>query len=176
MNKNHDQIFIIYFFLCEEEDELWANIAENGRETFFSFDREGYPDLLEKVEANKNDEELCKKLIAEAYTNASDAGIGFISKLPHIEDASPALQHLWKIAYETEYVWDGIMRPHENYSEENFSSAFGMTSIAFDEQVKKDIDKYHLPKDIIGKELRPYSMYDFSWHLAEYFSKAVTVA
>lgn len=169
MNKN---IVVTYFFISDEENEILANIAENGRETLFSFDQEGYPELFEKVKGNAT-EEQSKKLIADAYINASDAGIGFISNLPHIEDASPALQKLWEIAYETEYAWDGIMRPHENYSEEDFADNFGMTSVTFDEQVKNDIDKYHLPKDIIGKEMKPYSLYDFSWHLAEYFSKAV---
>ena len=121
----------------EEDVFKYFYIKDNGRGCYFRVEDYELEDYL-PVKGIYTDEELHDAIYKWADKNLD------ISKLPCIEDATPAMRILYEQVSMSE---NNVFFLKEG---EDFKDAFGMTQKEFERQVDSDVEKYDL-EDVVVK-------------------------
>ncbi len=135
-------IHITHWFSDEEGEQIWAHVVHNNRHCYWGCKvNDVFPlNYSEYYDDEKDRKLLLDKIIRNGFDPA---------KLPHIEEASPAMQYLWNnITYSKNCMW--FVDDEEKIE---FSTSYGdwkLTKKEFQRQIDADIQKYHL-EDVITK-------------------------
>ena len=119
---------IRHFFT--DENDLYIAISDKGRFCYW------YADVHDVA---GNDDEVITKETIQEYLKVNNINI---LSLPHIEDATPALQYLYREVMASDYSMYFVDHPEECGNSE--WEDIGLTKEQFIEQVRSDIKKYHL--------------------------------
>ena len=120
----------------EDDDVIYFHIAKNGRGGYQNVELNQLKKYLPHEEDN-TDEEFEKAICNWAKDNLD------ISKLPHIEDTTPAMQYLYNRVSSSEnnmYYLDDV---------EDFNDELGMSQEEFEKQVDSDVEKYGLENVVV---------------------------
>lgn len=136
-------IHITYWFFDEEGKRIWVHVVHNNRYCYWGCKTNDI--FPPNYDGDYDDDKKSKKLLLDKIIRDDFDP----AKLPHIEEASPAMQYLWhNITYSENCMW--FVDDEEKLE---FSTSYGdwkLTKEEFQWQVDTDIQKYHL-EDVITK-------------------------
>ena len=124
------------FYDTADDEQVWARVVHNNRYCYWGCKaKDVFPDNLDFYDGcEQKSKLLLDKIIREGFDPA---------KLPYIEDASPAMQQLWRnITDSNNNMW--FVEDEESWVD------LGLTKKEYQKQVDTDIKKYHL-EDVITR-------------------------
>lgn len=150
------------WFYDDEGEQVWAQVNCNNRYAFWGCKTK---DVFPDNQAFHDDREQGKKfLLGKIIRDGFD-----LVELPHIEDASPAMQQLWKnIMNSDNNMWFVDDTPEDGEWEE-----LGLSKDEYQAQIDADILRYHL-KDVITKHEDESIMYTCYGDLQSRFSGPIS--
>ena len=133
----HGNIHVADWFYDEDGEQVWARVVHNNRYCYWGCKiNDVFPPGYDEFGGNKelSDKLLLDKIFRDNFDPA---------KLPYIEDASPAMQQLWRnITDSNNNMW--FVEDEESWVD------LGLTKKEYQKQVDTDIKKYHL-EDVITR-------------------------
>lgn len=159
-------IHITHWFFDEEGEQVWAHVVHNNRYCYWGCKtNDVFPPNYDR---NYEDDKKSKKLLLDKIIRDDFDP----AKLPHIEEASPAMQHLWRsITYSENCM---LFVDDDEFEFSSYYEDLKLTKEEFQRQVDADIKKYHL-EDVITKYEDATMMYTCYGDLQTKFSGSNTL-
>ena len=134
-----DSVYYDDFF--EDPSIYWALVVQNDRATYVPIDAEAIEEQVSRLNLSTNEgyQELCEVCLS----CLKEKGF-YLSDLPQIEDASPALQYVFNDFWNSE---------NDNYfieQDDGSWDAIGISKEEFIRQIDQDIEKFHLEEAIVA--------------------------
>ena len=155
-------------FFCEDDcSHIWAYVENEGRGCYWGVEVDKIPGFDSGKfydGSNAGIEAIMPVLLESGFDPA---------KLPHIEDADPVMQQLWRNITESDNNMWFIDEPAYSGDEEEdtvWAYDFGITREEYERRVDAAIRKYEL-QDVITKYEDGYSLYTCYGDLQSSFSE-----
>lgn len=149
-----------WFYDIAGSEQIWARVVHNNRYCYWGCKtKDVFPDSQDFYDGCKQGSKLLlDKILRDGFDPA---------KLPHIEDASPAMQYLWhNITDSDNCMW---FVDNDEFEFSSYYEDLKLTKEEFQKQVDADIKKYHL-EDVITKYEDATAMYTCYGDLQSKFS------